>query len=216
VHDFGVTAANVGFLVMELLEGTTLRAEIDAHGRLAPPRAMALMRGVASAVDAAHQQQLIHRDLKPENIFLVGRGAGEIAKVLDFGIAKSLAPVEAAASAARETHLGVLIGTPLYMAPEQLRGEPADTSWDLWALSIVLFEMLTGAHPFAGTSGHTAPSSPAGYEALLASHLAGLPPSCAPFFVRALAMDVERRPPSASRFIAELEGALGPARGPVN
>jgi hypothetical protein len=197
VHDFGVTAGRVGFLVMELLEGRTLRAELNGNGPMAPTRAVGLLRGIASAVDAAHRLQLIHRDLKPENIFLVGSGADERAKVLDFGIAKSLS-----ADVSHETVPGVLIGTPLYMAPEQLRGYPPSRLWDLWALAVIAFEMLTGDHPFADINVGAAPAGPAGYEELIAARLTGSAARAGAIFARALAIDPAQRPQTAVELIS--------------
>ena len=198
VHDFGVTAGRVGFLVMELLDGRTLRAALHEHGSFAPRRAVDLLRGVASAVDAAHRLQLIHRDLKPENIFLVGAGADERAKVLDFGVAKSLV---ADAGGSRDTVPGALIGTPLYMAPEQLRGFPPSPLWDLWALAVITFEMLTGDHPFADTAAGASPTGPAGYEERIAARLRGEVSVAGAFFARALAIDPARRPQTAAELI---------------
>ena len=126
VFDFGLAVSHA-FLVMELLEGTTLREEISSHGRFVPVRTLEIMRGVCAAVEAAHQRHLIHRDLKPENVFLARAQTGEVPKVLDFGLAKFLQTAAAAASSAptatgAETGAGVLLGTLQYMAPEQLAG----------------------------------------------------------------------------------------------
>jgi len=106
VHDFGAAADARAFLVMELLEGATLRDELKRNSRLAPSRALDIMRGVSAAIEAAHRRQLIHRDLKPENIFLAQTEAGEVAKVLDFGIAKFL-PMVGQADA--DTATGALV-----------------------------------------------------------------------------------------------------------
>jgi serine/threonine-protein kinase len=203
VHDFGVAGAHA-FLVMELLDGRTLRDTLRLDKRVEPERALAILRGVISAVEAAHRRKLVHRDLKPENICLVSDGSVERAKVLDFGLAKFLAPSDSEALTAY-TSGGVLLGTPLYMAPEQLRGEESDPSWDLWALAVVAFEMLSGSHPFAsetdaGALGRRAPA--------VDLRLAHLPDGCVRFFARALAVDRGARPQSPSVFLAELERSL--------
>jgi serine/threonine protein kinase len=142
--------------------------------------------------------------LKPENICLVSQGSDERAKVLDFGLAKFLAP---AGAAPLMTHMtgGAVLGTPLYMAPEQLRGEDPDQSWDLWALAVIAFEMLCGSHPFA--------SVPFARDVRLRGpdtdpRLALLPRGFEPFFARALALDRAARPESAAIFFAELERSL--------
>src|SRR5262249_11030165 len=123
VHDYGVDGIRA-FLVMELLNGETLRDEIARLKRLSPVRTFEIVMGVCAAVEAAHQRQLIHRDLKPENIFLARtEGKGEIVKVLDFGIAKFLAPGEDAPTRlTMETGAGILVGTPAYLSPEELLG----------------------------------------------------------------------------------------------
>src|SRR5262249_19941972 len=145
IHDVGVADARA-FLIMELLEGMTLREALRREGRVPPLHALSILQGVVSAVDAAHRQRMIHRDLKPENIFLVRRHDNRIAKVLDFGIAKFVSRVDGDSHIPASTGL---FGTPMYMAPEQLRGEPPSESWDLWALAVVAYEMLSGEHPFA-------------------------------------------------------------------
>ena len=167
-----------------------------------PARVVEIMRGVCAAVQAAHRRQLVHRDLKPENILLSRSEAGEVPKVLDFGVAKFL---PAAAQATADTRSGALVGTLAYMAPEQLCGQPVDPSWDLWALGVISYEMLTGVHPFAGTTG-------ADYSAVLMGRFrplaTGAPTRWQQFLERALHVDPARRPNSAQIFFSELERAL--------
>jgi serine/threonine-protein kinase len=200
VHDFGVVGGQA-FLVMELLDGRTLRDVLRSEERVNVQRALAILRDVTSAVEAAHLRQLVHRDLKPENICLASHGVSERAKVLDFGIAKLVTPKGGDALATHSTG-GALLGTPLYMAPEQLRGEDPDPSWDLWALAVIAFEMLCGSHPFASMplAGH-----PRGHEAAADARLADLPQGCEQFFARALALDRTTRHESPAVFMAELE-----------
>ena len=140
VHDFGVDEAGSPYIVMELLHGRSLRAAIKNEGRMATPTAIAILGGLASAIDTAHAKGVIHRDLKPENIFLTGETH---AKILDYGIAKAMQSKTTFATP------GVL-GTLAYMAPEQAAGGDASPAWDVWALSVIAFEMLTGQHPFGG------------------------------------------------------------------
>src|SRR4029077_4902604 len=118
--------------------------EIKETGKISGARTLQILRGVCAALEAAHQQQLVHRDLKPENIFIARVGAMEIPKLLDFGLAKFL-PSSDHLSA--ETASGELAGTPRYMSPEQLCGLPLDPAWDLWALSVIAYEMVCGAYP---------------------------------------------------------------------
>jgi serine/threonine-protein kinase len=192
---------------MERLHGRTLRAEMEGAGALPPARVSQILRGVCSAVDAAHRRRLVHRDLKPENVFLAMVEGTEVPKVLDFGIAKSmpaLVPDEG-----RQTAVGMLVGTPEYMSPEQLRGEEVNPSWDLWALGVLAFEMLTGRHPFAAlVAGRTAPAFPAGHAALLGEALTPFDGRWSSFFTRALSIDPAHRPPTAGAFSSELEATL--------
>jgi len=213
VHDYGIEAGTRAFLVMELLEGATLRDELRARERLDAASVMRIFRGLCSAVGAAHARQLIHRDLKPENIFLARTGgeATETVKVLDFGIAKFLPGSESAKPAhPAETAVGVLVGTPGYLSPEQLLGEEAAVAWDLWALAVTAYESLTGVLPFptVGTEGWRR-AVLAGRHLPLAKHLADPPAALEEFFVRALAPDRAARPASAAEFLLELEKALG-------
>jgi serine/threonine protein kinase len=201
------------FLVMELLNGSSLRDELKCHKRLTAGRVVEIFRGVCKAVDAAHRHNLIHRDLKPENIFLAqsSDAEGETVKVLDFGIAKFLPVRDEAAETQTmaETGAGVLVGTVGYMPPEQLLGERPGVSWDLWALAVVAYESLTGALPFStATREKWRQSVLTGSFAPLSDHLAGPPDQWQEFFARALATDRARRPRSAAEFMQHLQQAL--------
>jgi eukaryotic-like serine/threonine-protein kinase len=203
VHDFGVAEDLRAYLVMELLRGLTLRQELSKSGRLSSPRASEVLQGVCVAVDAAHHQRLLHRDLKPENIFLVRAGDTEIAKILDFGLVKPIAPSDTTLSIG-QTDPGMLVGTLKYMSPEQLRGERPAESWDLWALAVVAYEMLTGVHPFSASTvldAHNAILT--GHATPLRTHLPEAPSSWQLFFDRALATSIESRPNSALHLFSE-------------
>jgi tRNA A-37 threonylcarbamoyl transferase component Bud32 len=209
IHDFGVAAGTRAFLVMELLHGATLREELRRAKRLTPTHTVAILRGVCAAVDAAHRRQLVHRDLKPENIFLARRDAGpeETPKVLDFGIAKFLPSATQQPTA--DTGTGALVGTWQYMSPEQIRGGAAAPAWDLWALAVVAYEMLTGAHPFVGSAAAQVHSAVlAGRFTPVAAHLSDSPPGWQEFFERTFAPEPQRRPGSAPVLLSELERAL--------
>ena len=209
VYDYGVAEGQRAYLVMELLRGVTLRQELNKNGRLPVPRATEVLRGVCSAVDAAHRQRLLHRDLKPENIFLANSGAVESAKILDFGVVKAMAPADSTLTVG-QTGPGVLVGTLKYMSPEQLRGEEPSEKWDLWALAVVAYEMLAGAHPFTGSivvKVHTAVLG--GHMIALRTHLPEAPPAWQDFFNQALSPNVDLRPASAlqlfSRFTQSIQ-----------
>jgi predicted ATPase/serine/threonine protein kinase len=153
IHDYGIADGIGAYLVMELLEGRSLREELARRKRLDVPTVLALLDQVCSAVATAHQAGVVHRDLKPENIFLEMEAREQASpatavKVLDFGLAK----LETAYLKSREalTARGVLMGTPAYMSPEQCIGEEADARSDVYALGCVAFEALTGKPPFEG------------------------------------------------------------------
>ena len=152
VYDFGYTPDGDAFIVMELLEGEPLGRRL-ARQRLGEVEAAVLAHGIASALKAAHRVGVIHRDLKPDNVFLVPDpdGGPDRPKVLDFGIAKLAEPEE---KRTRHTQTGVLIGTPMYMAPEQARaaGE-IDHRADLYSLGCILYHMLVGRPPFVADGG---------------------------------------------------------------
>jgi len=150
--DFGRTPDGAFFLVLEYLEGHNLRVVLD-QGALPISRALAIARQIASALVRAHSFGIVHRDLKPENVMILQRGSdNDFVKILDFGIAKvpigQLTGHAGAAGAAPLTRLGVIYGTPEYMAPEQALGKTVDARADLYALGVMLYEMLTGVRPF--------------------------------------------------------------------
>lgn len=149
LHAVGVTDEGGMFFVMELIDGHDLATELE-HGPLAPARALALARQLLSGLHHAHQYGLVHRDLKPENILLARspEQAGEQVKIIDFGLVKMLDDVLGPAECQRLTRTGMVFGTPDYMAPEQILAEAVDVRTDLYAVGIVLFEMLTGQRPF--------------------------------------------------------------------
>ena len=152
VEDMDTMEDGRPFIVMELVEGRSLRAVIEEDGPLEPARALEITRQAASALAAAHNLGIVHRDIKPDNIVLVTRDGKDTVKVLDFGIAK-LRDAEGSGETAgyTKTQTGVLIGTPQYISPEQASGKPGDQidgRSDIYSLGIVLFQMLTGRLPF--------------------------------------------------------------------
>ncbi len=148
VFDFGYHTDGSAFIVMELLEGEALDARLRRIGRFEALQALRLTRQVAASLAVVHERQIVHRDLKPENIFLVRDAevaSGERSKILDFGIAK----LSEDQSGTSKTRTGVLMGTPVYMSPEQCRGlSDLDHRSDIYALGCVLFHMIAGRPPF--------------------------------------------------------------------
>jgi serine/threonine protein kinase len=154
--DFGKLTDGAVFLVLEYVQGKSLRDEVAA-GPLAPERALHVARQIAAGLASAHALDIVHRDLKPENVMLVEKGGDpDFVKVLDFGIAK--VPIGEVPSPSHTpahtpiTKAGMVFGTPEYMAPEQALGQTVDGRADLYALGVILYEMLSGSRPFSSQS----------------------------------------------------------------
>ncbi len=209
VHDFGVDPDTRVFLVMELLEGSTLRQRLEQQKRFAPQQLVQVLGGVCAGLEAAHEHGLIHRDLKPENIFLVQNGEEGKAKILDFGLAKFLVSSTNPTAATADTVSGVLVGTPQYMSPDQLNGAGASPAWDIWALAVITYEMLTGTHPFPATSvGQMHYSIVHGSFTTISTHLPDAPAEWQQFFERALNPKTDLRPQSAEEFLSTFRKAF--------
>ena len=146
VRDRGVSAEGLHFIAMELLEGCTFYEVIKKEGPLSPQRVVPIVLEVLSALAAAHKVGIVHRDLKPENIFLVrANGGQEQVKLLDFGVSRFLDD----ATSLRLTKSGKVLGTPLYVSPEQALAEKdIDHRSDLWGVGVLLYEALTSQAPF--------------------------------------------------------------------
>ena len=160
VFDLGEAEDGTLYIAMELVQGRSLQEVIREEGRIPPSRIVHVMRQVASALALAHRQHIVHRDLKPQNL-MVARDSGgrESVKLLDFGIAKTFD------ESTELTATGMMLGTPQYMAPEQVMGHAIDHRTDLYAFGVILYQMLVGEVPF------NSPSTPA----LLMKHVNDLP-----------------------------------------
>lgn len=209
VTDFGTSPDGAPYIVMEFLEGQDLAKVLAQTGPLPIQRAAHILIQVCRGLFAAHGRGIVHRDLKPENLLLQTRGdGGDLVKILDFGIAK-LKSTEHRPEAATRT--GITLGTPYYMPPEQARGQKElDERADIYALGVILFELLSGQKPHNGEN----------YNAILYSILMqaaprietyrpDLPPELATLVHRAMAADANERPQSVS----ELAEALAPYTG---
>lgn len=207
--DFGQTEDGAFFLVLEYVEGTDLRKALSA-GAFAPARALSIAAQIALALERAHGAGIVHRDLKPENVMLVRRDDDpDFVKVLDFGIAK-VEPRSAHDSSQPLTRLGTILGTPEYMAPEQALGEAVGPGADLYALGVMLYEMLTGRHPFdtedrmAVLSMHIVAPIPAMADR---NPAIDVPPPIEAVTRRLLEKDAKLRPESARALVMEIEAA---------
>jgi serine/threonine-protein kinase len=206
VFDLGEAEDGTLYIAMELVQGRSLHDVIRQEGRMAPSRTVHLLRQVASALAQAHRQHIVHRDLKPQNLMVTRDSEGrETVKLLDFGIAKTFD------ENTELTATGLMLGTPQYMAPEQVMGGAIDHRTDLYALGVILYQMLIGEVPFTATSA----------PALLMKHVNDVPdpPSrrrpdlripagLEAIALRCLAKDPARRFQSADEFGAALERAV--------
>jgi tRNA A-37 threonylcarbamoyl transferase component Bud32 len=201
ITDIGETEEGKSFLVMEYLEGCDLGEVLAATGEMEPSRAVHIVGQVLRGLAAAHAQGIIHRDMKPANVYLTERsGVADFVKIMDFGISKVVAARE---SRVRLTDTGVAVGTPIYMAPEQAEARPdLDHRVDIYAVGVLLFEMLAGRPPFNAGS----------YVALVQQHVSEPPPSLAALrpdvpvgLVRAVHRALEKNPDR--RFADALEFA---------
>jgi tRNA A-37 threonylcarbamoyl transferase component Bud32/tetratricopeptide (TPR) repeat protein len=218
VSDFGKLDDGSLFLVMELLDGRSLGDLMDAEAPLAPHRALAILRHVLSGLGHAHAAGIVHRDVKPENVYLVTRdGDHEFAKILDFGIAKVIGGGEID-DGVKLTQAGVAFGTPIYMSPEQAIGNPLDGRSDLYAASVMAFEMICGRPPFYSDdkleilSMHTTRPPPSMTETMAATLGRPAPPVPAAveaLIVRGLAKRPDDRYRDAAAFIAAIDDIIG-------
>ena len=204
------TGAVVPFIVMEYVDGQTLRQLMSSGRRLLPERALEITGGTLAALDYSHRHGIVHRDIKPANVMLT-RG-GEV-KVMDFGIARALAD-----SGQTMTQQSAVLGTAHYLSPEQARGEVVDSRSDLYSTGCLLYELLTGRPPFTGESPVSiayqhvseAPVAPSQFDA-------SVTPQIDIIVLRALAKDPEDRYQSAAEMRADVERALAglPVTAPV-
>ncbi len=153
ITDFGKTEDGRTFVVMEFLEGESLAECLTREVRLPEQRILRMIQQTASALAAAHAKGIVHRDIKPENLFLLRRKEQDFVKVVDFGISKSLRASSEEDAQPRLTQTGMVLGTPLYMSPEQARGDDElDARVDIYALGVIMYEASTGRVPFAGNN----------------------------------------------------------------
>ncbi len=198
VYDWGAVDG-IYYMVMEFVRGRGVRDLLNAEHHLAPAQAAEILRQTLLALDHAHRQGIVHRDIKPENILLTTEG---MVKVADFGLARAYADGTA-------TQAGAVTGTVQYLAPEQIRGEPADPRSDLYSLGIVAYELLTGRLPFTGETAmaiaykHLSDRVP-----LPSSQVPDIPGELDGFVASATERERELRPESALEMRRDLESLL--------
>jgi serine/threonine-protein kinase len=191
------------FIVMELLEGENLADRIARLGKISPLETLRIVTHVARAISRAHELGIVHRDLKPENIFLVNNGDAEVAKVLDFGVAKIVSPMDLNRNTYTQT--GSMVGTPYYMSPEQAQGnKTVDYRSDLWALGVITFEMLTGQRPFDSDALGDLVLCICIRDLPIPSHFGPVPDGFDEWFSRAVAREPDARFQSARELASSL------------
>jgi len=209
VHDFDRTPDGAAYLVMDLLEGETLQQRLERRGMLPWPEAKRITLEAGDALAAAHDAGLLHRDVKPGNVFLARERKGERVVLLDFGLVKRMG----SGVVSRVTASGAVVGTPMYMSPEQARGETVDTRSDLYGLAVVAYEMVVGVPPFFDRNQAAVYARLLREPAPRASHVA--PESCPPGFDevvgRALSTRREDRHDGVRTFLGALAMIGGPA-----
>jgi len=196
-HDFG-KAGDVFFVTMEYVEGTTLRTVLDRRGHLGAPAMLAIAKQLAQALMSAHEEGIIHRDIKPQNVLLDSEGT---LKVMDFGVARL------AQRSNTLTQVGMVIGTPTYMSPEQLLDEDVDARSDLYSVGVLLYECLTGKPPYEGKSPISLIAKILHAEAQPPDALnPDVPPGVAAMIMQLLAKDADNRIQSAATLAEVLAG----------
>ena len=213
VTDFGVTAEKIVYLVMELVNGRSLRDLLCEKGTLDYRYAIGLIQQVCAAVEAAHESGIIHRDLKPDNIMIKEEGQAEVVKVLDFGIAKLKEQIPSSGARQTLTREGTIIGTPEYMSPEQCRGQKLDSRSDIYSIGVILYEILCGNPPFMADSPlEVVVKHLSAKTRPLCEMCPTVPEPIERVVMRALEKDPAQRPASAARLSDELQAALKAVR----
>ncbi len=213
ILDYGVTADDAQFIVMELLRGSDLGRYVDEHGALSAATTAEIVDQLCRALTAAHEKGLVHRDIKPANVFIIDNDGKPFVKLLDFGVAKDTATIEMSMTAT-----GALMGTPYFMSPEQFMGRrDVDPRSDLWSVAVLAYSCLTRKLPFRGDSVVIiSMAAHAGVFQPPTRLKAELPASLDAWFERAFAVEREARFESAralaDSFIEAAAGVAPPSR----
>jgi serine/threonine-protein kinase len=208
IFEFGELPDGRPYFVMEWLEGANLAEHLEAHGRMSEPDAYNLMEDLCAALAAAHKVGVVHRDLKSSNVILVPAGDWFHVKLVDFGIAKLVSGT----SAGEISALGTRLGTPWTMAPEQILGLPIDERADIYAVGVLLYEVLTGQLPYAGKTPEEVEQRHLNALVPSAAALAPVSPAVDAVIRSCLEKERERRPQTVSELIHALRrAASGPS-----
>jgi eukaryotic-like serine/threonine-protein kinase len=216
IYDFGETPEGLIYLAMEFIEGQSLNAILDEAGTLPLARAASIITQCADALQVAHDLEIVHRDLKPDNIMVITSRGRDTVKVVDFGIAKAVGD---AGGSQKVTKTGFVVGTPEYMSPEQLAGDPVDGRSDLYSLALVFYRMLTGGSPFPADSQQETMIKRLTDDPLpLASARPDVrfPPQLQRVMDRALARTPQDRYASAAEFARDTRAVANTVTGPVD
>lgn len=205
VIECGETSRQQPYYVMELLEGVTLRKLVQVHGRFSPAEVLELFVPICGAVQAVHDAGFVHRDIKPSNVMIVDRDHQRIVKLLDFGIAKM---VHGEAAGPGLTEPGATLGSAHTMAPEQVRCEWLDARADIYALGVVMFQLLTGDYPFQAEDPRQIALMHLQAPAPRPSDRAAVPPAVDAVVLRCLEKNAQRRYASANELLAALRTAV--------
>ncbi len=196
VYDYGETAS-IAYIIMEFVEGRSLKAPLDAHERFAPAETVRIMESILDGLHYSHSRGVVHRDIKPANIMLTKEG---VVKIADFGIARI--------ESSQMTQAGTIMGTPAYMSPEQFMGQTVDLRTDIYSAGVLLYQLLTGERPFDGGMSaimhkalHTEPPAPSAISVVSPTEFDAV-------VARAMAKRPEHRFQSADEFAAAIRGAL--------
>lgn len=204
VHELGALADGRPYIVMEWIEGRSLAEELSARGPLSAAEALAVMNEIGSAVAAAHAVGVIHRDIKAQNIVALPQGAWFTVKLIDFGIAKLMAPEDQHTAFTTRT----MLGTPRTMAPEQILGRPVDARTDIYALGLLLYQMLAGRLPFDGANVVEIEEMHLFAAPPQVSLMAPVPAALDDVIDRALAKEPDERYPNVGAFLDALAHAV--------
>lgn len=203
VYDYGETA-DLAYIVMEYVDGPTLKSLLDKHERFALPDVRRVMEDLLAGLQFSHDRGVVHRDIKPANVML---NSERRAKIADFGIARI--------ESSNMTQAGTVLGTPAYMSPEQFRGEPVDQRTDIYSSGVLLYQLLTGERPFEGSVTsimhkvlNVAPPAPSELSVIV-------PPALDGVVMRAMAKRPEERFPSAAAFAAAIGAAMEAPAAPA-